>query len=131
MTDSFKELDMAKNLKVEELSSSTSRLPRLTEGKLPAKMLVKNKLKMTAVPGFSRAVLQQLWNTPFTVDKTLVELLQQNEEAFKRRMGWIDENNPNLTHDEKISAEGINRTITKQIEDLKNAVMFYSVEDLE
>lgn len=122
MTDSFKELDMAKNLKVEELSASTSRLPRLTEGKLPAKMLVKNKLKMTAVPGFSRAVLQQLWNTPFTVDKTLVELLQQNEEAFKRRMGWIDENNPNLTYDEKISAEGINRTITKQIEDLKNAL---------
>lgn len=122
MTDSFKELDMAKNLKVEELSSNTSRLPRLTEGRLPAKMLVKNKLKMTAVPGFSRAVLQQLWNTPFTVDKTLVELLQQNEEAFKRRMGWIDEKDPNLTHDEKISAEGINRTITKQIEDLKNAL---------
>ena len=113
--------NMAKHLKAVK-DSSYSNVPRTTKGNPPQNMSLKTKLKLTSVPGYYYTVIKELWNTPFTIDKDLVNLMVANKEAFRKRLGYVDIQDPNLTYDELASAEGINRTINKQIEDLENAL---------
>lgn len=113
--------NMAKHLKAVK-DSSYSNVPRTTKGNPPQNMSLKTKLKLTSVPGYYYTVIKELWNTPFTIDKDLVNLMVANKEAFRKRLGYVDIQDPNLTYDELTSAEGINRTIDKQIEDLENVL---------
>lgn len=119
--DFYKSNNIAKHLKAVK-DSSFSREPRTTTGNPPMNMTLKTKLKLTSVPGYYQAVIRELWNTPFTIDKDLVNLMITNKEAFKKRLGYVDVNDPSLTFEQKESAKGINMSIDKQIEDLENAL---------
>ena len=99
--------------------------PRTVPADLPRDMKIKGTRNLIDIPAFTKKVMNKLWKTPYVVNLELAELVAQNKEAIKARLGYRNDiENSGLAFDERESFEGINSSIDLEIEHLLEAAAY-------
>lgn len=98
-----------------KVTNNIIKTPRTTVSKLPRNMTLRHTNGLVKVPSFTKSVLEKLWNTPYEMDLELVDFIEENIDALKKRLKYLDKKDIDLlTSDFQDSAEGINLSIDNQ-----------------
>lgn len=98
-----------------KVTNNIVKTPRTAVGKLPRNMTLRHTNGLVKVPSFTKSVLEKLWNTPYEMDLELVDFIEENIDALKKRLKYLDKEDIDLlTLDSQHSAEGVNLSIDDQ-----------------
>lgn len=98
-----------------KVTNNIVKTPRTTKGRLLRNMTLRHTNGLAKVPSFTKSVLEKLWNTSYEMDLELVDFIEENTDALKKRLGYLGKKDIDLlTSDFQDSAEGVDLSIDDQ-----------------